>query len=94
MDIEKIKTKTASHYQQIANLMNDKADFIERFPFELGPLMKKLESKTNDPIYTKKVLEIYMSITNEAISNSNRLLAIFQQMKEVQIEINPQNFTE
>ncbi|MEK6152152.1 hypothetical protein WIW50_02775 [Flavobacteriaceae bacterium 3-367] len=93
MEIEKLKTKTASHYMQIANLMNDSADFIERFPLELGPLLRELENKTEDSIYTKKVLETYLSIAKEAESNANRLLAIFEQMKEVQIEINPQNFT-
>ncbi len=93
MEIEKIKTKTESYYIELAYLLNNTADFVERFPFELSPLMKELENKTEDLDFAKKVLETYMSIMEEAISNANRLNSIFEQMKEVQIEINPQNFT-
>ena len=92
MKIEKIKKQTAKQYLKIANLMGESANFIDRFPNELSPLLQELKNKTEDQEYVKKVLSLYASMASEANKNTKELVSLFSKMKKMQIKLNPQNF--
>jgi hypothetical protein len=92
VDIEEIKLKTSEQYLKIIDVLGDNADFIDRFPLELSPILGDLDKKTDDSIYTGKVLNIYKSMAMEANKNALKMFELFEEMKELQMKINPQNF--
>jgi len=94
MEIEKFKNETADQYLKIIELLKLNLAFLDHLPNELGSLLKELEHKTDDFIYAKKVMESYKSILQEAHENTVKVHDLLEKTKQMQIKINPQNFSE
>ena len=76
----------------ITTILNENAEIMERFPHELSPLIMEVQNKTRDLDFIKNLMTNYISILDQLGKNNLQLLDFFEEMKELQVQINPENF--